>query len=182
MFFLLPKKVSLETKMSPAECRRKLNRELIDYTRKPSLVAASQFLKKHRLENCYFGSSEKSGKVEIFYHRAKKHDGSSAGFFGHIEKTSGGSRITGSIRRTAAVYIAAALWTVITLFIALVLVALKEYSGAACTAAVMLAGLGLMLWEGSAGYIQTYLETFPPMKPKEHELTDSADNSEDTDD
>ena len=72
MFFLLPKKVSLETKMSPAECRRKLNRELIDYTRKPSLVAASQFLKKHRLENCYFGSSEKSGKVEIFYHRAKK--------------------------------------------------------------------------------------------------------------
>ena len=44
MFFLLPKKVSLETKMSPAECRRKLNRELIDYTRKPSLVAASQIL------------------------------------------------------------------------------------------------------------------------------------------
>lgn len=181
MFFLLPKKVSLETKMSPAECRRKLNRELIDYTRKPSLVAASQFLKKHRLENCYFGSSEKSGKVEIFYHRAKKHDGSSAGFFGHIEKTAGGSRITGSIRRTAAVYIAAALWTVITLFIALVLAALKEYSGAACTAAVMLAGLGLMLWEGSAGYIQTYLETFPPMKPKEPELTDSADNSDDAD-
>ena len=135
MFFLLPKKVSLETKMSPAECRRKLNRELIDYTRKPSLVAASQFLKKHRLENCYFGSSEKSGKVEIFYH-----------------------------------------------FIALVLVALKEYSGAACTAAVMLAGLGLMLWEGSAGYIQTYLETFPPMKPKEPEFTDSADDSDDADD
>ena len=46
----------------------------------------------------------------------------------------------------------------------------------------MLAGLGLMLWEGSAGYIQTYLETFPPMKLKEPEFTDSADDSDDADD
>lgn len=161
MFLLFPKKYSIETSFTPAQCRRKLNGELIEYNRKPSLIAASQFLKKHRFECCYFGSWDKSGKVEIFYHRAKKHDGSSAGFFGRIEKSGKGAVITGKIRRTAAVVTVAVLWTIVSILLILSLIALKEYEGAGCMAAVFLIGLGLMTYDGSASYLKAYLESFP---------------------
>ncbi len=166
LFFLFPRKVRIETSMTPAQCRAKLARELVEYRRRPSLIAASEFLKKHRLESCYFGSCDKDGKAvraEIFYHRAKKHDGSSAGFIGRIEKSPGGkgSVITGSIRRTAAVMTAAALWTLMLLFLILSLIAMKEYAGALVSAGVFLAGLGLIVYDRSAGYIEKYLETFP---------------------
>lgn len=163
MFLLIPKKIRIETSLTPAQCRSKLNRELIEYTRRPSLVAASEFLKKHRLECCYFGSFDKQGRVEIFYHRVKKYDGSSAGFFGRIEKREGakGSVIKGTIRRSGAVVAAAVIWTAACLLLALALTALKEYAGAAVTAAVMLVGLGLIAHDGSESYVRSYLESFP---------------------
>lgn len=170
MFCIFPKRVKIETSMTPAQCRNKLGRELVDYHRRPSLVAASQFLKKHRLECCYFGSCEKDGRVEIFYHRAKKYDGSSAGFFGHIEKLpqGKGAVVTGSIRRTAAVAVTAVVWTIVLLAMILALVAMKEYTGAAVTAAVFAAGLGLMLYDRSEEYIRKYLETFPELESAEN--------------
>jgi hypothetical protein len=161
MFLLFPRKYTVETTLTPSQCRKKLNRELIEYNRKPSLIAANSFIKKHRLECCYFGSWDKSGKFELFYHRAKKHDGSSAGFFGRIEKTESGSRITGKIRRTAAVVVTSALWTAVSLLLILSLIALKEYEGAACTAAVFAVGLGLMIYDGSEKYLKSYLDSFP---------------------
>lgn len=163
MFLIIPKKVRIETSLTPAQCRNKLNRELVDYTRKPSLVAASKFIKKHRLECCYYGSFDKSGKAEIFYHRIKKHDVSSAGFFGRIEKRPDkkGSVIVGSIRRSASVVIASVLWLIICLVLLLALLGLREFPGAAVTAVVMLAGLGLMIYDGSEKYIRSYLDSFP---------------------
>jgi hypothetical protein len=161
MFLLFPKKYSIETTLTPSQCRKKLNRELIEYNRKPSLIAVNGFIRKHRYECCYFGNWDKSGKFELFYHRAKKHDGSSAGFFGRIEKTENGSRITGKIRRTAAVAVVAVLWTLVSAVLILTLIALKEYEGTACTAAVFLVGLALMLYDGSESYLKSYLESFP---------------------
>lgn len=173
MFFLFPKQVRIETSLTPSQCRARLNRELVEYRRRPSLVAASEFLKKHRLECCYFGSCEKDGstvKAEIFYHRAKKHDGSSAGFFGRIEKREDGkgSVITGSIRRTASVMCAAVIWTLALIFLILSLVAMKEYTGAAVSAAVFVTGLGLIVYDRSAGYVRSYLESFCESDDKEN--------------
>lgn len=163
MFLLIPRKVRIETTLTPAQCRTKLNRELVDYTRRPSLIAASEFIKKHRLECCYFGSFDKKGRVEIFYHRIKKHDGSSAGFFGRIEKREGvkGSVIVGKIRRSGAVVAAAVIWTIICAFLALALLSLKEYVGAGVTAAVLVVGLALIAYDGSESYIRSYLDSFP---------------------
>lgn len=163
IFFLLPRRISIETSLTPAQCRAKLIRELIEYRRKPSLIAASQFLKKHRLESCYFGSCEKNGRVEIFYHRAKKHDGSSAGFFGKIDKLphGKGAVISGTVRRTAAVITAAAVWLLLLILLILCLIAVKEYSGAAAAAVLLLAGEGLILYDRSAEYVKKYLESFP---------------------
>jgi hypothetical protein len=161
MFLLFPKKYTISTTLTPTQCRRKLNTELVEYNRKPSLVAANSFIKKHRYDCCYFGNWDKSGKFELFYHRAKKHDGSSAGFFGKIEKSDTGSVITGKIRRTAAVVIVSALWTLISLILILFLLALKEYTGCACTAAVFIIGLGLMTYDSSEKFLKAYLESFP---------------------
>ncbi len=166
MFLLIPKKIRVETALTQKQCRERLNREIIPYTRKPSLVAASGFIKAHKLEDCFFGSCGKddSGKVkaEIFYHRAKKYDGSSAGFFGTISKREDGKGavIEGSIRRTAAVVITSVLWTIITLLLTLILVSMKEYLGAGVSAAVMLAGLGLITYDRSEGFIREYLDRF----------------------
>lgn len=163
MFLLIPKKIRIETTLTPTQCRSKLNRELVDYTRRPSLIAASEFIKKHRFECCYFGSFDKKGRVEIFYHRVKKHDGSSAGFFGRIEKRTDakGSVIVGKIRRSGAVVAAAVIWLIACLLLALSLVALKEYVGAGVTAAVAAIGLGLIAYDGSESYVRSYLDSFP---------------------
>ena len=173
MFLLFPKKIRIESALTVKQCRERLNRELVAYTRKPSLVAASGFIKAHRLESCYFGSCGKEGntvRAEIFYHRAKKYDGSSAGFFGSIEKRPDGkgSVIAGKIRRTAAVVITAVLWTLVMLILTLSLAALKEYTGAAVSAAVMIAGAALMSFDRSESFIRSYLDSFAePAKEKE---------------
>ena len=165
MFLLFPKNIRVVSSLTPKQCRERLSRELVEYTRKPSLVAASGFIKAHKLESCYFGSCGKEGnavKAEIFYHRAKKHDGSSAGFFGSISKREDGKGavIEGKIRRTAAVVVTAVLWTVVTLLLALSLLSLKEYLGAGVTIGVMLIGLALMTYDRSESFIRTYLDTF----------------------
>ena len=166
MFLLIPKKIRIETALTQKQCRERLNRELVPYTRKPSLVAASGFIKAHKLEDCFFGScvKENSGtvKAEIFYHRAKKYDGSSAGFFGTISKREDGKGavIEGSIRRTAAVVITSVLWTIVTLLLTLVLLSMKEYIGTGVSAAVMLVGLGLITYDRSESFIRKYLESF----------------------
>ncbi len=170
MFLLIPKKIRIETALTQKQCRERLNRELVPYTRKPSLVAASGFIKAHKLEDCFFGScvKENSGtvKAEIFYHRAKKYDGSSAGFFGTIIKREDGKGavIEGSIRRTAAVVITSVLWTIVTLLLTLVLLSMKEYIGTGVSAAVMLVGLGLITYDRSESFIREYLEGFADKK------------------
>ena len=165
MFLMFPKKIRVETALTPKQCRERLMREMVEYTRRPSLVAASSFIKAHRLESCYFGSCVKKDGVvtaEIFYHRAKKHDGSSAGFFGTIVKREDGkgSVIEGKIRRTAWSLAVAMTWSSFTLFFALIQLLLGIWVGAAVTFGVMLVGLLMMSYDRSESYIRSYLEGF----------------------
>ncbi len=165
MFLLFAKSFSAETSLTPAQCRKKLIRELTDYTRKPGIIAANSFFKAHRSESCYYGSCDKNGRVEIFFHKAKKHDGSSAGFFGRIEKTENGSRIVGKIRRTAAVGIAAVIWSILLIIMILLLISLKIYDGAVCSAILFVLGLALIAYDGSEQAVKEYINGFP--KPEE---------------
>ncbi|MCD8094742.1 MAG: hypothetical protein LUE12_01240 [Ruminococcus sp.] len=161
MFFIFPKKYEFYTTLTPKQCANKLRRELVDFQRKPSLVAANKFFKAHRQDDCYYGSWESGGSFEVFYHHAKKHDGSSAGFFGSIKKSDDGSVITGKLRRTVPFYIVCATWTLILLFLILCLLALKEYEGALCTVAVFVIGLLLICQDNSAQEVKGFLSSFP---------------------
>ncbi|MCD7742193.1 MAG: hypothetical protein LUI06_08320 [Ruminococcus sp.] len=161
MFFVFPKRVELHTTLTPKQCRSKLRREMVEHKRKPSLVSASRFYKAHKLDSCYYGAYKNDGSFEVFYHRVKKHDGSSAGFFGKITKDENGSMISGRLRRTASVYVTLIVWTVALLLLVLCLVALDEFAGAACMAAVFVIGFALICQDSSAKYVMSYLDTFP---------------------
>lgn len=159
MFVIFPKKIEVESPLTVKQCRKKLRRDLVEYQRKPSLIAASRFIKRHKSEDCLFGSVDGS-KAEIFCHRAKKHDGSSAGFFGRIEKNGNGSKLVGHIRRTAAVTVCAVVWTLFSLLVVLSLIAMKEYEGAVCVGAIAAAGFCLITWDTSEKKIREYLSEF----------------------
>lgn len=163
MFLLIPKKVRIETSMTPKQCREKLNRDLETYSRKSGFLSASQFIKSHKLESCYFGSSNASGKVRIFYHRAKKYDGSSAGFFGTISKrTDGkGAVIEGKIRRSVSTVIVAVVWFLSTLLFTLGFLGMRTYDGAVIMGLLCIFGTAAVAYDGSQKYVRDYLESFP---------------------
>ena len=56
--------------------------------------------------------------------------------------------------------IVAVLWTIVTVILALSLLALKEYVGAGVSAGLMLIGLALITYDGSESYIRSYLDGF----------------------
>lgn len=63
------------------------------------------------------------------------------------------------------------IWTVLVLFLTLMLVALEERTGAVCFAAIWLVGLFLMFWDNKKKFVRAYLDSFPPAVSK----TDESD-------
>lgn len=166
MFLLFPKKIEIRTSMTPKQCREKISGEIREKRKKSGLIAASAFVKEHRFDSCYYGEWDKSGELKLFYHKAKKHDGTSAGFYGRIEKTDGGSVIRGRIRKAVPAVVFSCIFILLSVVLILALVSLKEYKGAICTAAVFLVGLWFMIYDSSESYIKTYLKTFEEDKKK----------------
>lgn len=64
------------------------------------------------------------------------------------------------------------IWTVLVLFLTLMLVALGEKTGAVCFAAIWLVGLFLMFWDNKKKFVRAYLDSFPPAVSK----TDESEN------
>ena len=75
--------------------------------------------------------------------------------------------LTGHIRRPVGVMVTAWVWTLVCIVLVLALIALKEYTGAGVTGAVMAAGLLLMAYDRSESYIRVYLDTFAKAEKKE---------------
>lgn len=99
----------------------------------------------------------------------KKRDGGSTGFYGKVEKTPNGSRIYGKFRKPIYAYVVGVIWTVLVLFLTLMLVALEEKTGAVCFAAIWLVGLFLMFWDNKKKFVRAYLDSFPPAVSKTDE-------------
>lgn len=77
-----------------------------------------------------------------------------------MEKTPNGSRIYGKFRKPIYAYVVGVIWTVIVLFLTLMLVALEEKTGAVCFAAIWLVGLFLMFWDNKKKFVRAYLDSF----------------------
>ena len=160
MLAIRPVTYEVETSLSPKRVLRKLDGDLIEH--RPTINILSQI---------FYGYRTDAESFQIFHHTAKKRDGGSTGFYGKVEKTPNGSRIYGKFRKPIYAYVVGVIWTVIVLFLTLMLVALEEKTGAVCFAAIWLVGLFLMFWDNKKKFVRAYLDSFPPAVSK----TDESD-------
>ncbi|MGN0594208.1 MAG: hypothetical protein ACI4I6_03560 [Hominimerdicola sp.] len=160
MLLIFPKKYEFETSLPPKRVYRKLDGELTEHKPTINIMSTGKFMKNHKTESVYYGRRE-GDEFQIFYHKAGKRDGGETGFFGRIEKTAYGSKITGKYRKPLSTYIFGIIWAVFTAFSALMSLALKENVGAIVCAVLLIAGIFLLFWDGKVKFLKAYLDSFP---------------------
>lgn len=160
MLLIIPKKYEFETTLPPKRVYRKLDGELTEHKPTINIMSTGRFMKTHKTESVYYGRRE-GDEFQIFYHRAGKRDGGETGFFGSIQKTSGGSKIVGKFRKPLSTYIFGIIWVIFTAFSALMSLALKENTGALVCTALLLIGVFLLFWDSKMKFLYAYLSTFP---------------------
>lgn len=169
MLLIKPVSYRFETTLTPKKVSRKLDREIVEHRPTMNIMSNGRFMRKHRFETVFYGCRTSLYDFQIYHHMAKKRDGSSTGFFGKIEQTENGSMISGSFRKPLHTYIIAVLWTLVTLFLALMLLALGEKVGAAITLCLFAAGIFIMFWDNKKPYLRGYLDSFPRVQREEEE-------------
>ena len=147
MLNILPTSFEIETTLSPKALARRLDKDLVEHRPTMNVMAQGRFMRKYRLESCYYGCRMSSEEFRLFHHAAKKRDGGSTGFYGRIEKTESGSHISGSFRKPAYTYVFGIVWTLVIALLALFSVSLKEYAAAGCFAALWTVGIWFMFSE-----------------------------------
>ena len=160
MLLILPVSYEFETSMSYKRVIRKLDGELTEYKPTLNILSTGKFMKNHKLDNLYYGRRE-GEKFQLYYHKAKRRDGGETGFFGKIEKTSNGAKISGSFRKPKYTYVFGIIWAILTIFSALMCLALEQKTGAIVCAAICLAGILTLFWDTKKKYLLGYLRTFP---------------------
>ena len=164
MLSVFPKSYEFETSLTPKQVAKKLNQDLIEHRPTINVMAMGRFMRNHRFESCYYGCRTGQYEFRVFHHTAKKRDGGGTGFYGRIEQSEKGSIIKGKFRKPVFTYVMAVLWTVITLFLALMLYAVSEKIGALCLLGVFVAGIVIMFWDNKKPIIRAYLDSFPKVK------------------
>lgn len=147
---------------------RKLDGELTQYRPTVNVLSTSKFMKKHREESLFYGRHSESN-FEVYYHRAKRRDGGSTGFFGKVEKTESGSKIVGRFRKPVYAYVFAAAWAAVCLLCALGAYAAQSSAGAWVFLAAAVLGTALILADNNKVYIMGFLEEFPKVKEKQED-------------
>lgn len=160
MFLILPVSYEVETELTPKKVARKLDRDIVEHRPTLNILSNGKFMRSHKFDTCYYGCRTAQFDFQLFHHTAKKRDGGTTGFFGTIEQTDTGSKIKGKFRKPLSTYITAIPWTIITLFLALVLFALDEKAGSVCMLGVFLAGIFIMFWDNKKPIIKAYLDSF----------------------
>ena len=165
MLSFLPVSFETETSLSPKRLARKLDRDLVEHRPTIHIMSQGRFMRKYRLESCYYGCRTSSSEFRLFHHQAKKRDGGSTGFYGKIEATESGSRISGSFRKPAYTYVFGIVWTLVIAVLALFSVSLKEYAAAGCFGALWAVGVWFMFSDNKKPTLRAYLEALPKAAP-----------------
>lgn len=164
MLMIRPISYEVETSLTPKRVMRKLDGDLIEHRPTINILSQGRFMKNHREETIFYGNRTDAESFQVFHHMAKKRDGGSTGFYGKVEKIEGGSRIYGKFRKPLYAYVFGIIWTIVVLFLTLMLVALKENTGALCFAAIWLVGIFIMFWDNKKKFVRAYLDSFPTIK------------------
>lgn len=160
MLLIFPVTYEFETSLSPKRLARRLDGELTEYRPTLNVLSTGKFMKTHKTESLYYGRRT-ADSFELFYHQAKKRDGSETGFYAHYEKSKNGTRVYGKFRKPLYTYVFGAVWALITLFLALILYSLKENTGALVSLCVCIAGIILLFWDTKKPKLLAYLKNLP---------------------
>ena len=163
---LIPEQYTAEISLSKKKLVKRLKGDLVEYKPSMNVLSTSRFMRIHRDKSIYYGRCS-GDKVQIFFHRAKRRDGGSTGFFGRIEETGSGCRLTGRFRKPMYAYILAGL-----LVLACVLCALGTYAGGSAKGAAIFLLLGvvggfLMLFDNHKAKLKKYLRGLPKTESKD---------------
>lgn len=178
MLLIFPVSYEFETTLTPKRLARKLDGELTEFKPTLNIFSTGKFMKKNKMNCLYYGRRE-AEKFQVFYHQAKRRDGGETGFYGHYEKSENGTKIRGKFRKPVYTYVFGAVWTVVTLFLALMLYALKQNTGAVVMLCAFAIGIFLLFWDSKKKYLRAYLDTFPRVESTE-DKSDDIENSNDT--
>lgn len=165
MFLIFPSKYEFETSLTPKRLARKLDGELTEYRPSINIFSVAKFMKKHRLDTIYYGRREEDS-FQLFYHKAKRRDGGETGFYAKFTETKNGTKIKGKFRKPVYTYVFGLIWTVIMLFLALMLFAVGEKTGTIVFLAVCIVGDGLMFWDNHKPFLMAYLDSLPKAEEK----------------
>lgn len=169
MFLILPVSYEFETSLTPKKAARKLNHDLIEHRPTINIMSQGRFMRKHKFETVFYGCRTSQYDFQVFHHMAKKRDGGSTGFYGTIEAAKNGSKISGRFRKPVYTYVFACIWTLLIIFLALMMFALGEETGAAAALIVWAAGTFIMFWDDKKKYLRAYLDSFPKAESRQND-------------
>lgn len=163
---LIPEKYTVTTSLGKKKLIKRLRGDLVEYKPSMNMLSTSKFMRQHRDKSVYYGRCS-GDRVQIFYHRARHRDGGSTGFFGRIEETDCGCRLTGTFRKPVYAYVSAAL-----LVLLCAACAIGTYAGGSLKGAVFFLLLGavggvMMLWDNHKRRLKKYLNGLPKPDGKE---------------
>lgn len=184
MFVIFPKKYELDTRLTPKKVMRRIEGDLQEYKPTINILSTARFMKMHRQESVYYGRHD-ADSFEVYFHRMKRRDGGSTGFYGRVSKTESGAHIKGWFRKPVYAYVIAVLWVLICLFCAVGTYAAGSQKGAYIFLGIGAAGFLLMLCDGNEKYIMAYLDEFPEPEIRDRgveeirdaEVTDCGDDT-----
>lgn len=138
MFTVIPKKVSRSSSYTPKQLTKRFDKAIIPFKARGSVIGVSSFIKKYKSAEIFYGYRN-GDRLRLSHHAPRKTDGSSTTFYGRIEKSDGGSVITGKIMKPLSTCIFGGICILIMLLLALVCLSLDIIAGAVSfTAAAVL--------------------------------------------
>lgn len=162
---LLPKKYAVTSALPPQKLCRRLKGDLIEHKPSLNILSQSKFMRDHRFESIYYGRVEE-GRVEMFYHCAKKRDGACTGFYGTVTETENGSLLSGSFRKPRYSYLFAAIMLITCLLCALGTYAAGSVSGALTFIGVGIFSAALIMYDNHEKMLRQYLDSLESLPDK----------------
>lgn len=156
----IPEKYTADVALSKKKLIKRLRGDLVEYKPSLNVLSTSRFMRMHREESVYYGRCS-GDRVQIFYHRAGKRDGSSTGFFGRIEERGGGCRITGTFRKPMYAYAMAGLLALVCILCAVGTYAGDSPKGAAVFLLLGAVGVFMMLFDSHKARLKKFLNGLP---------------------
>lgn len=157
MLPIFPKRYNFETRLAPKKLIRKIQGDLVEYRPTMNILSTGRFMKKYKLESVYYGRHD-GNSFELYYHRMKKRDGGSTGFYGKIIETEKGTLIKGWFRKPVYAYVFAVCFALVCLVCAVGAYAAQAVTGAYVFLGLGLAGALLLLWDNNEIYLRAYLD------------------------